>query len=172
MTVQQIRSHLYASIVGAGDRVGPFQVTFATDTDNVFRNYAIPDPGSEPTDADVAELCSWFQLHRRRPRLEIVLPAPASTDALRRNGFTIERELPLMLLEELVVPAVPAGVSVELVTEPEDLRACAMVQNSAYGGGDPTDADLARLMRLATSGGAVALARVDGQPASSGLLTV
>jgi len=172
MTVQQIRSHLYTSILGAAERIGPFQVTLATDTDNVFRNYAVPDPAAAPTDADVTELCAWFRQHRRRPRLEIVLPAPEVTEALLRNGFRIERELPLMLLETLVVPPVPGGVSVDLVSEPDDLRACAAVQNSAYGAGDPTDADLARLIRLATSGGAVALARVDGEPASSGVLTV
>lgn len=171
MILHHIQEHLRASVGPDAPRVGPFRLTYAADTDNPFRNYAIPDDGV-PTPADVAALRDWFRARGRRPRLEYVSPA-AAEPALLAAGFTVERRLPLMVLDPPAVPEplLPDGAVVGIVTGDDDLRSAAAVQNTAYGSGKPTDADVGRLRNLTTRGGAVALARVDGMAASSGVVT-
>lgn len=169
----RIQAHLRASLAGDAPRVGPFVLNYCSDTRNVFRNYAIPDDGATPTGRDVADLVTWFAAHRRAPRLEYVSPADAVESALLAAGFTVERRLPLMVLDALVTPPTPAGTTLQLATTEAQLRACARVQNSAYGEGErePSLADLGRLTGTNASGGAVALAELYGEPASSGVLT-
>jgi GNAT superfamily N-acetyltransferase len=169
VTLHHIQAHLRASTGPNPSRVGRFVLCYAPDTDNVFRNYAIPDD-MVPTAAEVAALLDWFAAHQRRPRLEYVSPAPAE-EALLAAGFTVERLLPLMVLSTLFAPPQPPDTVLRLAISDEDLYACVAVQNSAYSGGEPTEADLARLTSLVERGGVVALALVDGVPASSGLYT-
>jgi ribosomal protein S18 acetylase RimI-like enzyme len=169
----RIQGHLRASLGPDAPRVGPFRLCYAPDTDNVFRNYAVPDADAQPGPPDVADLLDWFASHARRPRLEYVAPAAALESALLAAGFTVERQLPLMVLTELTAPAVPAGAVLRLVTGDAELADCARVQNTAYGESpEPTPADLDRLRRLVAGGGAAALATVDGEPASAGISTV
>jgi GNAT superfamily N-acetyltransferase len=172
MTLHRIQGHLRASNCADAPRVGPFLLVHTPDDANVFRNYAIPDDDAQPGAADVDALLAWFHEHQRSPRLEYVAPADGVESALLAAGFTVERRLPLMVLDALATPPTPDGADVLLATDPEDLRACARVQHAAYGGtGEAPDADVARLARTSERGGAVALARFAGEPASSGVLT-
>jgi hypothetical protein len=173
MILQHIQAHLRASLPADAPRVGPFLLNYAPDTDNVFRNYAVPASGAAPTADDVADLVAWFAAHRRTPRLEYVAPAEDVESALVAAGFAVERRLPLMYLHTLVTPTTPDGTELLLATTDDDLQACARVQNSAYGEGEgePSAADMARLAGTNARGGAVALAVVAGVPASSGVLT-
>jgi GNAT superfamily N-acetyltransferase len=172
MTLHRIQGHLRASNCTGAPRVGPFLLTYAPDDTSPFRNYAIPDDGAHPSADEVQALIAWFRDRQRSPRLEYVAPADGVELALLAAGFTVERRLPLMVLDTLAVPPAPQGAELLLATEPARLRACARVQNAAYGAGDQaSDGDVARLARANERGGAVALALLDGEPASSGVLT-
>ncbi len=171
MILQRIQSHLRASLPDDAPRVGPFRINFHPDTDNLFRNYAVPDDAADPGADDVAALLAWFHEHRRSPRLEYVSPAPAVDAALAAAGFTVERQLPLLVLYTLTEPPTPDGAQLLLATTDADLHDCARVQNAAYGEGEPTAADLARLAGTNARGGAVALARLAGEPASSAVFS-
>jgi GNAT superfamily N-acetyltransferase len=64
------------------ERVGPFIAAYDGHSDNPYRNYAIPDDGSEPTEKDVRALIEAFERRRRTPRLEYVpTVAPAVESA-------------------------------------------------------------------------------------------
>jgi hypothetical protein len=172
-TLTGIQGHLRASIVTGAERVGPFLVTVDPDTDNPYRNYAIPDDGAAPTPAQVEELAARLAGRDRTPRLEFVAPAPAVEQALAAAGFAVERRLPLMALPpaDLRAPDRPAGVDVLLATTDEQLWQAARVQNAAYGESEPGEPDLRRLRRTVDAGGAVGLALLDGVPVGSGLYT-
>jgi GNAT superfamily N-acetyltransferase len=171
-TPHRIQGHLRASNCAGAPRVGPFLLTYTPDDPSPFRNYAIPDDAARPSAADIDALVTWFRERQRRPRLEYVAPADGVESALLAAGFTVERRLPLMVLDTVVAPPTPQGAELLLATTPEDLRACARVQNAAYGEGDrASDGDVARLARTTERGGAVALSLLDGEPASSGVLT-
>jgi GNAT superfamily N-acetyltransferase len=172
-TLTDIQAHLRASIATNAERVGPFLITFDPDTDNLYRNYAIPDDGAAPTPAQMEEMAARFTARDRTPRLELVSPAAAVEDALAAAGFTVDGRLPLMTLApaDLAPPPQPAGLSVFLATTDEQLWQAARVQNAAYGESEPGEPDLHRLRRTVDGGGAVALALLDGVPAGSGLYT-
>lgn len=167
-----LRAHLSRS--PDAERVGRFVCGFDPESDNPFRNYAVPDDGCAPTDDDMAELMAAFERRARRPRLEY-LPdrAPALAAMLDRCGFVIETEPPLMICgpAALASPAAPVGMSLALARSEADLTLCAQVQNQAYGEGEASRADVARLTALVARGGLVALARdrVSGEAVGSGL---
>lgn len=173
MSLSAIQGHLRASIAGHARRVGPFLVTFQPDTASAGRNYAVPDDGAEPTAADVAELVAHFVALGRTPRLEYVDPVPALDAALAAAGFTLEARHPLMTIapRDLTEPPMPDGLGIVPATSPELLRHAAMVAHTAYGEGDATEHDVARLRDTVDRGGAVVVALLDGQPAGTGLFT-
>jgi len=174
VSLNAIQGHLRASIAGRAQRVGPFLITFEPDTATPGRNYAIPDDGATPSAADVAELVARFAALERTPRLEYVGPAPAVDAALAAAGFTVENLHPLMTLApgDLVEPPLPDGVEIVLATSQELLWQAATVANAAYGEGDATEHDVARLNGTVGHGGGVALAVLDGRPVGSGLFAV
>ena len=174
MSLNAIQGHLRASIAGRAQRVGPFLITFEPDTATPGRNYAIPDDGATPSAAEIAELVARFAALGRTPRLEYVSPAPAVDAALVTAGFTVENRYPLMTIApgDLVEPAMLGGLEVVLATSDERLRQAATVANAAYGEGDASEHDVARLRGTVRGGGAVALALLDGEPVGSGLFTV
>lgn len=155
------------------DSVGPFLVAFDADSDSPFRNYAIPDPDSHPTREEVYNLRRVFRERARRPRLEF-LPeaAPAVAAALMSAGFVTEARLPIMTCSagDLRAVAPPPGVVLEVVSGDAALREAAGVQNAAYGGPAPTQADITRLEHTVTAGGVVGLARVGSRGIGSGLV--
>jgi ribosomal protein S18 acetylase RimI-like enzyme len=154
--------------------VGPFAVAFDPDSDNPFRNYAVPDDGARPTPAEVADLRSAFVARERRPRLEFLpAAAPAAEDALLRAGFVTEARLPIMTCApaQLREVARPGEVELDAVAGGDALREAAAVQNAAYGAPPATDADVARLEDTVAAGGIVGLAReASGRAVGSGLV--
>jgi GNAT superfamily N-acetyltransferase len=155
-------------------RVGPFLLRFDPDSDNRFRNYALPIDGAQPTAAETRALVQAFEERRRIPRLEYVADlAPTVWPALAAEGFIEEASLQLMVLGHsgLIIPAASQDHTIEFVTAPGDLEAVAQVQNDAYGEPFTTPADVARLSLLIERGGAVVLARAatTGEALGAGL---
>jgi len=173
---RRIVAYLRAVMPYDAIRVGPFAVLFDPDSDNRYRNYAIPDDGAEPSPDDVQGLIAAFESRGRLPRFEYVPDlAPAVLPALSSAGFKAEGFLPLMVCNKTAFrsPAPAHGAALALVTSDSDLEAAARVQNEAYDSPEPTKADFDRLRRIVERGGAVALARdtASGEAAGSGLYT-
>lgn len=147
-------------------RVGQFRLLLDADSDNPWRNYAVPDDGAAPSAAEVAALIAAFRAENRTPRLEYVpAAAPAVEPALLAAGFVVEGRPPLMACRpgDLPTPPVPDGVATGLLSTDDDLLELASVQNAAYGDPEPAGpADVARLRRLLDRGGVVAAARDAG----------
>ncbi|MGH3831729.1 MAG: GNAT family N-acetyltransferase [Pseudonocardiaceae bacterium] len=156
--------HAYLRVLAGqrGHRVGPFLARFDDHDAGLFRNYAVPDDGVDPTPDQVAELIAVFTDRDRTPRLEY-LPAlcPTMEPALLAAGFAPERRLPVMTCSprEAVTPPVSGEIELDLATTDEQLRQVAQTQNEAYGQPETTDHDLARLRGTVADGGLVALAR-------------
>ncbi|HTU59416.1 MAG TPA: GNAT family N-acetyltransferase [Polyangiales bacterium] len=143
-------------------RVGPFLMRFDPDSDNRFRNYALPLDDAQPTQQEVCALIAAFKERQRAPRLEFVADlAPAVWPALLAAGFTQEASLQLMMLGAagLIRPAETPDFTFEIVTAQADLADVARVQNDAYGEPLTTPADVMRLGTLVERGGAVAITR-------------
>lgn len=162
---------------GQAPKAGPFSLLFDPDSDNIWRNYAVPDQGATPSAADVTALVVAFLERGRRPRLEYVpADAPDVESVLVAEGFTVEGRPPLMVCRpgDLPAPAAVEGIVVSLLTEDADLLELAGVQNVAYGGTEPGDAsDVARFRRLLDKGGIVVGARdaATGAVVGGGLCT-
>jgi ribosomal protein S18 acetylase RimI-like enzyme len=159
------------------ERVGPFLAGYDAHSDLVYRNYAIPDDGAEPTAEEVRALIAAFERRQRTPRLEYVpAAAPAVESALLAAGFVVEERLPLMAvtLETARELPEPPGIALLVATSDEDLLGVAKVQNIAYNEPSaPTEHDVARLRSTVNGGGVVALARdaASGQPVGAGMCT-
>jgi GNAT superfamily N-acetyltransferase len=173
-----VAESIRAGIAGnPGARVGPFSVLLDPTTDNVWRNYAVPDAGATPTPAEVAALIDLFEARSRTPRLEYVpADAPAVEAALVSAGFVVDGRPPLMACRpgELTAPATVEGIALILATGSHDLLAVAAVQNDAYGDPEPAGPhDVARLAATVSRGGVVVLARDSGtgEPVGAGLCT-
>ncbi|MFN8539277.1 MAG: hypothetical protein U0232_17600 [Thermomicrobiales bacterium] len=158
------------------ERVGPFLAGYDAHSDLVYRNYAIPDDGAEPTPEEVQALIAAFE-RQRTPRLEYVpVAAPAVEGALLAAGFVIEGHYPLMTVTAETARDLPEpqGIELLLATSDEELRGVATVQNIV---GDepaaPTEHDVARLRSAVEAGGVVALARdaATGAPVGAGRTT-
>lgn len=173
MELRDIQASLRANIVSRSTQVGPFLVLINAESDNPFRNYAVPDEGATPTEADVAALIRYFSTRDRYPRLEYVRPSPAVDTALEKAFFDVNGTLTLMALAD-GGPSEPAadGYRVMLVTDDERLRQVSYVQNIAYGEADQEPA-IDGLQRTIKGGGSVALAvhAATGEPAGAGLST-
>jgi GNAT superfamily N-acetyltransferase len=142
-------------------RIGPFLATFSPHDDNPFLNYALPDPGAQPTEDDIAALVDAYRDRARRPRLEYLpATAPDLEEALSRAGFRVEGRLPLMVLDVECLPD-PApeveGVAFGVPETDADLLAMAVVQGAAYE--DPTvpGPEVVARRRAALADGALAL---------------
>jgi ribosomal protein S18 acetylase RimI-like enzyme len=156
--------------------VGSFVASVDANSDNPFRNYAIPIADAAPQSTDVSDLVEWFHRRERTPRLEYVTDgAPAVEEALVAAGFCVEDRLALMtVVKSGSKPTVePDGIMLVNVTDEGDLRETAQVQNEAYGGGEADDADVTRLRRTIDRGGVVIAARDmrSGRLVGAGLYT-
>lgn len=159
-----IVAYLRANMEGRAEqvRVGPFLACFDRESDNRYRNYALPDEAAQPTDTQVRALVAAFRTRGRLPRLEYVTDlAPGVWPVLAGNGFSEEGVLELMTLGErgLIAPSVSDSFTAAIVTADADLEAAARVQNEAYVEPQTSMADIERLRSLIARGGAVALAR-------------
>lgn len=172
MELRDIQASLRAGIASRSVPVGPFLVLVHAESDNPFRNYAVPVDGAAPSAADVASLVAFFRERRRLPRLEYVRPAPAVDASLGAAGFDIASTLTLMALDGGVAPVTADGYAVALVDDVDSLRRAAGVQDVAYGevAGEP---DPAGLVRTVEHGGQVALAThvASGAAVGAGLST-
>jgi GNAT superfamily N-acetyltransferase len=170
--LSDVQACLRAGIADRAERLGPFLVLINPDSDNPFRNYAVPLAGAVPTVADATRLIECFTERKRLPRLEYVRPAPAVDEALRAVGVDITATLGLMRLGTLVALDAP-GYTVEPLADTDPrLRQVAEVQHVAYADDDDPAADVPRLRRTVRDGGCVAIAVNDaGEPAGAGLST-
>ncbi|WP_188188778.1 GNAT family N-acetyltransferase [Nonomuraea sp. SYSU D8015] len=156
--------HAYLrSVAGSGaTRVGGFTVRFDEKDDALPFNYAIPDDDSAPTAEEVAELVAVFRERSRTPRLEYVpAAAPKVESALLAAGFKQEGRFPLLVCppgEVADAPVDDPALRVALVSEDSELWPVARVMNEAFGAGEASDHDVARLRRVLDGGGLVAAA--------------
>lgn len=158
-------TNLHASVRAlmgpAAHRVGPFTVGIDAHDSGLFRNYAVPDDGTDPSPDEIAALIAVFTDHARTPRLEY-LPqlCPRLEQRLTAVGFVAERSLPVLTCDPAIVVGAtpPAGVEVRLAVTDTELWQVADSQNEAYDAGPATTHDLARLRGTRARGGLVALA--------------
>ena len=146
------------------EQVGPFLATFNPHTDNPYLNYALPDDGAEPTDAEVDALIVSYTLRRRRPRLEYIAAcAPASEQVLLTAGFSVEGRLPVMVTDagQLGTGPGPDGIELRIPTTDDDFYDMAVVQAEAYEESEVPGRDIVALRRAALVDGAVAVIAVD-----------
>jgi ribosomal protein S18 acetylase RimI-like enzyme len=160
------------------DQAGPFCIGFDPDSNDPFRNYAVPADGARPTPDDVQALMASFRQRERIPRLEYVeASAPDVEAALTAAGFTVELRTPVMVSGPGIVltPREPAGITVRAAAGDADLHAAAAVQHEAYEVPHPPGPrDVERLARVVQRGGVVSVALDDasGQIAGTGLVDV
>jgi ribosomal protein S18 acetylase RimI-like enzyme len=162
-----IQAYLRASVRAWRDyeQVGPFLASLSRTSNNPFLNYAIPDDGAVPSEADVAALISAYERRNVTPRLEYIPDlAPAVEPALLAAGFQAEGRLALMgLAVDPISADLPAGIELVTPATDTDLRAVRAVQHEAYVEPEPPGEEAVRSIRgnLASGGGAV-LARTVG----------
>ncbi|WP_433613599.1 GNAT family N-acetyltransferase [Dactylosporangium sp. CA-139114] len=155
-------------------RTGPFTVTITGHDPNVYLNYAVPDPGADPSAADIEALVTAFTTRGRTPRLEY-LPklAPAVEPALLAAGFAVADRLPLMECGPSDATDQPVPPGFELVTPKTDAEIEAMLaaQHEAFGEEPPTPAHVAATRAKAESGQLQLLARelATGETAGGGI---
>lgn len=158
-------------------RVGPFTATVNPDSPNPYFNYAVPDHGADPTDADVAALIATYRSRGRVPRLEYYEKlSPSVLEPLLRNGFRIEDRLALMAVRPGGVPGCSrrAGITISLATTDAELLAAATVQHEAYAEPEPAGQREVSSMRALLDRGGLVVVAVDaatGAPASGGSCT-
>lgn len=144
------------------EQIGPFLATFTPASANPYLNYAIPNHGAMPTNADIAALVAAFVQHERKPRLEYVSGlAPEVEPALVANGFTVEARTPLMVCPPDAVHEFPPPDGIELLTPSTDDEILGMIaaQNEAYGEGPPSPDQVPRRREALASGGFAIMAR-------------
>jgi GNAT superfamily N-acetyltransferase len=161
-----------------GGRIGPFTVGLDPHSDDPMRSYAVPDHDARPGAGDIDALITFFRSRSRIPRLEYIEEdAPRAWPALATAGFTIEHRTPVMTAtpDTRLIPRSPAGITIRLATDDDDLTNALIVQHHAYQMPDPPGPhDLARLTRLIQRGGLVAIAIDDsaGTVTGTGLVDV
>lgn len=157
-------------------RVGSFLLHIDPASPHRFLNYAVPDDGTEPSAADIAELTAAFTERGLTPRLEFIpSSSPKAEGAFGEAGFAVESRMPLMACApgEVVVPE-HDGVSVEFTDDVDKLRAGLVVQFAAFAEPEPpTDADMeARMLAPARRGAVTAIATIaDGTVVGAGRYT-
>jgi len=154
--------------------VGPFVIGVDPATDNPGINYASPQPGAAITPADVTALVAAFGEAGRKPRLEYVTScAPGLEALLTAAGFTVEARHEYLVCSpgSLTTPPTPDGFDLREPSTEEQRAAMMSAQHDAFGG-EPvaSEADVARIRRLQSSGGiAVMAVNGDGTCAGGGL---
>ncbi|WP_051343126.1 GNAT family N-acetyltransferase [Pseudonocardia spinosispora] len=170
----QLLHEYLRALMAPAHRVGPFLVSFDAHDAGLFRNYAVPDDTTVPTQKEVDELVAAFTERGRTPRFEY-LPdlCPEVEPALLAAGFTVEHRLPIMTCPPTEVRSRPAPPEVELLLahSDEQLREVAEACNEAYLQPGVTDHDVARLRRTLDRGALVVLAadRATGRGVGGGL---
>lgn len=175
---ERLQEYMLASASNGREvvRAGPFTVTITGHDANVYLNYAIPDPGAEPTAADIAALVEAFTSRGREPRLEY-LPglAPAVEPALLAAGFIVADRLPLMECPpgaEIDYP-VPPGVELVTPATEEEVAAMLAAQHEAFGEEPPSAEHVAAARSKAAAGTIQLLVRdtTSGEPVGGGVAT-
>jgi predicted GNAT family acetyltransferase len=147
-------------------RVGAFALLFTDATRLRFLNYAIPDDGADPDDAEVEALVKAFEMAERMPRVEF-LPsvAPALESRLAAQGWTVEDRLPLMTCTTRTVRDLPAPdrIVIELPSDDVTLFEMAGLQHDIFDDSEPADErSVARLRSSLSRGGRALIARDAG----------
>jgi ribosomal protein S18 acetylase RimI-like enzyme len=141
------------------EQIGPILASFDPANANPYLNYAIPDNGARPSQADVAMLIEAYERRSRKPRLEYVAElAPAVEPILMAAGFRVEGRLALMeLAADAQQPPTPELVGILRPTTDDELLAVLSVEHEAYGDPNPpSDDEVAALRRrLAERSGAI-----------------
>ena len=146
------------------EQVGPFLATFDPYSDHPYFNYALPDDGAEPTDAEVTGLVAAYPRRHRQPRLEYIDDcAPAVEQALLAGGFTIEGRLTVMVTdaERLGTGPEPEGVELRIPTTDDELYDMAVIQAKAYEEPKVPGRDIVARRRAAIIQGALAVVAID-----------
>jgi ribosomal protein S18 acetylase RimI-like enzyme len=142
---------------------GPFTLYRNRASDHPYLNYAVPNAGVRAWDG-IDRLRAAFTERGLRPRLEFVAErAPGLEEALAADGFELEGRYPVLTLpaEDLREVPAPEGVVIARVLPGGDVRALLRTAAEAFGGGEPTDAEVAGYA------GRGHLARVHGEPAGA-----
>jgi ribosomal protein S18 acetylase RimI-like enzyme len=153
--------------------VGPFVIGVDPGTASPGINYATPVPGATISAAEVTALVAAFREYGRQPRLEyVVSTAPGLERLLLDAGFTVEGRYEYLVCtpDSLVVPATPSGYELREPVTDAEIAAMTEAQGEAFGGeGAATEADIARIRRLASRGGVAVMAvAADGTCAGGG----
>ena len=144
-------------------RVGAFVLLLSSATRLRFLNYAMPDDGADPGDAEVSALVAAFRAADRMPRVEF-LPsvAPAVEARLAAHGWSVEDRLPLMTCTATTVRdlRVPEGVAVDAPSDDAALLEMARLQHDVFDDPEPADErTLTRLRGVLSRGGHALIAR-------------
>ncbi len=150
-------------------RVGPFLVLLTRETRLRYLNYAIPDDGADPSDAELEALVAAFRRADRMPRLEF-LPsvAPALEARLTGRGWSVEGRLPLMTCTIRTVRTLPApeGLTLDSPSGDEALFEMTRLQHEIFDDPEPADERTVARMRATLHRGARALIGRDAQTRS------
>ena len=170
---RRIQNYLRATILRSENnlRVGPFLAGFDAGSDNLYRNYAVPDADTRPSTSDIEALNAAFLERSRRPRLEYITDtAPDVESALLANGFEIEKRYPILICTPGMLRNVEVrGIDIGLASDDQDIIDAADVGAEAYD--DVVYPD--PLRRLVAQGGVLAMARdpVSGLAVGAGMAT-
>jgi predicted GNAT family acetyltransferase len=144
-------------------RVGPFALLLTAATTLRFLNYAIPDDGADPGDAELDALAAAFRTAARMPRVEF-LPsvAPALESRLTAHGWRLEARLPLMTCttRTLREARAPDGIVIDAPSDDGMLLEMAGLQHEIFDDPEPADdRTVARLLGSLSRGGRALIAR-------------
>jgi predicted GNAT family acetyltransferase len=168
----------YAADHRAVERVGPFLATFGLHSSGPYLNYAVPDDGSEPTQAEIAALIDAYERRKLRPRVELVASlAPGAVALLIEAGFSNEGVYSLMSCSTDTVRdgSFSEGIEVVFAHRDDQYEAVLEVRQEAFCEPDPvTVSDIARVRSSVEHGGAAVLARetASGEVVGSGACLV
>lgn len=147
-------------------RVGAFVLLLSSATRLRFLNYAMPDDGADPGDAEVSALVAAFRAADRMPRVEF-LPsmAPVLESRLTAGGWTVEHRLPLMTCTSRSVGDVPTpdGITIESSSDEATLLEMARLQHRIFDDPEPPDARTVTRLRESLRRGGRALAARDAE---------
>jgi predicted GNAT family acetyltransferase len=147
-------------------RVGAFVLLLSSATRLRFLNYAMPDDGADPDDAEVSALVAAFHAADRMPRVEF-LPsvAPAVEASLTAHGWTVEDRLPLMTCTAATLRdlRVPDGVVVDAASDDPALLEMGRLQHDVFDDPEPADERTVTRLRGSLSRGGHALIARDAE---------
>lgn len=156
---RRIQAYLRAYVLRMSDheRIGCFVAGFDGQSDSPYRNYAVPDDGAEPSEAEISGLVAAFARRKRKPRLEYIAAAAACVEpALVAAGFEAEQRPPIMICKHAGSIEIPVGcIRFAVATDDPEIVQAAEVGASAYGKDAPYPQPLRRLV---AQGGVLAVA--------------